>query len=197
MISEPHNCDRIMAWGPGYSYVEHRPPTVHDQDGMDVRKKGYVSSTEMERQGIYLYHFSHLFPRQVMNKASYYSRIGMYPRMKAVDRWARECYLELKRPFRVHDVYGYISWLERYSGPIPLQVRLMMEDIRTGRIKEELRGTDDVERLLGTWWYPPSTRALKWWAEFITTPIGNWIYRWLNSVYIRLPCFLRVFDPPF
>jgi hypothetical protein len=30
----------------------------------------------------------------------------------------------------------------------------MMDDIRAGRVAVELRQTDDVERLLRSWWYP-------------------------------------------
>jgi hypothetical protein len=187
---------RIMAWGPGYRYVEHRPPTVVDAAGVNVINTRPVSAEEMARRGVCLYHFSHLLPSQVVRKSRYYSATGMN-NLTAVDRWAKECYQELRRPFRVHNAYHHISWLTRYKGPLPEQTHRMMDDIQAGRIQVELRPIDDVERLLGRPSYMLISRMLAWWAYFITTPFGKWLHRWLNSIYIRLPRLFRIYDPPF
>lgn len=188
--------DRIMSWGTGYHYVEHRPPTVIDNTGLNVSCRKRVSAGEMERLGVRLLHFSHLFPGQIVRKSRYYSAIGMY-NLTVMDRWADECYLQLRRPFHVHNVYRHMSWLSRYKGMLPEQVRRMMDDIRTGKIQVEMRRTDDVERLLARPGYMLAGRMLKWWACFIALPFGRWVYRWLNSAYIRLPRCMRVLEPPY
>jgi len=188
--------NRIMQWGPEYRYVEHRPPTVVDCNGIDVQKISSVTAKAMEKKGIVLYHFSHVFPKQVIDKSTYYATKGMQ-QLTRMDRWAQDCYLRLEHPFRVHNVYRNLSWLERYNGPVPQYVSQMMDDIHTGKCPVETRSTDDVERLLSHFWYRLTTLCLRRWAGFITTKRGKLFYRVLNSFYIRLPRRIRIFDPPF
>ena len=58
------------------------------------------------------------------------------------------------KPCRAFSLWKYRSWLLRYEGDHPEQIRRMMSDIRAGRVAAQLRQTDDVERLLRSWWYP-------------------------------------------
>jgi hypothetical protein len=53
----------------------------------------------------------------------------------------------------VHNVFAYPSWLERYDGPHPEQIKLMIDDLRDGDGAIALRPTADVERLLQSRWY--------------------------------------------
>ncbi len=138
---------RVFKWGPGYRYVTHRPPTVHDPDGRDLRSIKWIKGKDLEKKGIYLYHYSLLFPRQVLDKCTYYLHADWAKRHRAIS-WARECFLSLKNPFRVHNVYDYPSWLERFEGTHPPQVMAMMKDIKEGRLKIEMRPTQDIENLL-------------------------------------------------
>lgn len=135
---------RLFKWGPGYSYTTHRPPTVCDENGVDLRTKEYLDGRHLfQEHGIFMNHYSLLFPRQVMAKARYYAR---WARPETVT-WAEENYLQLGNVFRVHNVYEYPSWLERYDGPHNRHAVKMFQDFARTH-PEELRDMSDVEALL-------------------------------------------------
>jgi FkbM family methyltransferase len=149
---------RLFKWGPGYTYAKHRPPTVLDAEGRDVREGNWLRGEDLARRGIHLYHYSLLLPRQVIEKCDYYGSAAFAKRPGAV-AWAEDAFLRLGRPYRVHNVYDFPSWLERYRGPHPEQITRMVDDLRRTR-PDELRATDDIERLLGSWWYGVGRAAL-------------------------------------
>jgi FkbM family methyltransferase len=150
---------RLFRWGPGYTYATHRPPTVLDETGNDLRKGHWISGQDLARQGIFLYHYSLLLPKQVIEKCDYYGNAAWSKRPGAV-AWAQDAYLRLGRPYRVHNVYDFPSWLERYAGPHPEQIERLMSDLANGQ-PGELRDTADVERLLNAWWYGIGRGALQ------------------------------------
>lgn len=138
---------RLFKWGQGYSYVKHRPPTVHDPNGRDLREVKWVNGQQMARQGIFLYHYSLVFPKQVLEKCAYYNEAAWAQRKRAND-WANTSYMTLGNPFRVHNVYDYPSWLERFQGEHPEEIVQIRKDILNRKVAVELRPTDDVEGLL-------------------------------------------------
>lgn len=139
---------RLFRWGPGFRYATHRPPTVENERGVDLRKIRHVDGRAMFHTfGILLYHYSLLFPRQVFEKCRYYSNAFPEARRDA-ERWVQENFMRLGNPFRVHNVYAEPSWLERFPGEHPPQVLRMMEDIRKGEVKEECRGSEDIEEII-------------------------------------------------
>jgi len=138
---------RIFRWGPGYSYITHRPPTVYNAAGKDLFTLHWLNGEELAARGILLYHYSLLFPKQVIEKCEYYATAGWAERPHARD-WAQEVYLNLKKPFRVHNVYDYLSWLEFFKGQHPSQINALRKDIHEGKVKLELRQTQDIEKLL-------------------------------------------------
>lgn len=138
---------RLFRWGPAYRYVTHRPPTVHDPLGRDLREVHWVSGETLARRGIRMYHFSLLFPKQVREKCAYYDRAAWVDRSRYTE-WANDVFFGLRRPYRVHNVYTYPSWLMRFDGPLPEQIAALRDDIAAGRLRIEVRPTDDVERLL-------------------------------------------------
>jgi len=139
---------RLFKWGPGYRYVTHRPVTVHDPYERDLRNLKAVAGRELAQRGIFLYHYSLIFPKQVTEKCEYYSAAAWAQRARGSRQWAREAFSELCRPYRVHNVYRYPSWLERFVGSHPPQIEVLRKDIEAGRIDVALRPTDDIERLL-------------------------------------------------
>jgi len=143
---------RLFRWGPGYAYATHRPPTVLDATGRDLRTGRWLDADATATAGIRLYHYSLLLPKQVIEKCDYYANATWARRSGAIE-WANEAWLALNRPFRVHNVYAYPSWLERYSGPHPDEIRRMVADLRSEGGPVALRGTEDIERLLDTRWY--------------------------------------------
>lgn len=143
---------RLFRWGPGYAYATHRPPTVLDDHGRDVRAGHWLDAATTAERGIALYHYSLLLPKQVLEKCDYYATADWAHRTGAIE-WANEAFLSLHRPFRVHNVFAYPSWLERYRGRHPEQVTRMVDDLRAGGGPDALRQTADIERLLDSRWY--------------------------------------------
>lgn len=149
---------RLFKWGRGYRYVEHRPPTVLDPHGVDLRAGKWVRGSRLAADGIGLYHYSLLFPRQVLEKESYYQASGL--RDEAM-RWAMECYIGLNQPYRVHNVHAYPSWLERYAGDHPPAIRRLWGDIQRGEVVERIRPNQDAGRLLASRGYAVGRRLLE------------------------------------
>jgi hypothetical protein len=143
----PGTVQRISKWGPGFSYASHRPIVIEDPDGLDVARDKSLDGTTLARQGLFMYHYSLLFPRQVREKSEYYSRADWANAPRMAD-WAEETYTRLRSPYRVHNVYRYPSWLARFEGRHPDQIEALREDISSGRVSETMRPTDDIESLL-------------------------------------------------
>lgn len=177
---------RLFRWGPGYHYVTHRPPTVHDPDGHDLRSLRWIGGHELSGRGIALYHYSLVFPKQVVDKCEYYGNAAWARRAKA-QQWAQNVFLNLQRPYRVHNVYDYLSWLERFEGEHPPQIEALRADIRSGRLTIDLRPTEDIERYLRSPAYclgravlklsePFDRRLRPWWRRLLRVmrdPLGS------------------------
>jgi hypothetical protein len=144
---------RLFSWGKGYNYVTHRPPTVTDTDNVNVASINSISARKMAKLGVFLHHYEYLFPHQVRNKSEYYANAPHCQGLRPGAIWAEDSYMSLKSPYRVHNIYKWISWLERYNGEHPYQVLMLMEDIKSGNRDLELRHTDDIEILLNNYRY--------------------------------------------
>lgn len=186
---------RLFAWGPGYTYQTHRPPTVTDAAGVDTRRKSWLRASDLERMGVFLYHYSLLFPRQVFNKVRYYKERVSFP----IDSWEEAVYRRLERPFHVHNVYQHVSWLERFRGQHPAAVVEMMRDVSAGAVECDTRDCADVERLLSRRSYVLAARALSVLARAMSRGPLHWVYRAYSSAAYRLrraafrrPRFTRV-----
>lgn len=155
---------RLFRWEPGSTYVTHRPPTVRDPWGSDVRDGNYLDGRVLARQGITLYHYSLLFPKQVIEKCDYYETADWSHRTGA-RRWAEDTFVTLRRPYRVHNVPGHPSWIERYDGPHPDTVVEMMASLESSGATE-LRPTDDIEELLASRRYRVGRHALSAMSPF-------------------------------
>ncbi len=140
---------RLFRWDDGYTYERHRPPTVTNDRGVDLRTIKHVRADVLSAKGILLYHYSLLFPAQVLNKSDYYSAVKWADRSRA-RVWADQVYDDLKHPFRVHNVYEYVSWLVRYDGVHPKQVLNLKDDIERGLVYCRLRDCSDIEAVLSS-----------------------------------------------
>lgn len=139
--------NRLFKWNVKYKYLTHEPPTVVDENGIDLHQKNWMSGQKMKKRNIYMYHYSLLFPWQVQQKVRVY-RDEKPEFYSAIVDWAENNYFRLGNPFRVHNLYKFPSWLERFKGTHPEQVIRMMSDIKHGKIHAELRRTHDIEILL-------------------------------------------------
>lgn len=164
-----HDFHRLFAWGPDYRYSTHRPPTVHDENGMDLRKKKSISASEMAKSGIYMYHYELLFPKQVREKCAYYRNASWTDELRYLDAWINNSYFSLANPYRVHMVYKSLSWLERFECIHPPQVVEMVNAVSQGKFPGiELRPIEDVEILMESMPYKIGRCFLK-----LFVPINN------------------------
>ncbi len=180
---------RLFQWGVGYTYTTHRPPTVLTGSGQDTRALHWLDAYVMQRHGIFLYHYSLVFPKQVVEKCQYYSAAAWAQRKQA-EQWAQDIFLQLKDPYRVHNVYDYPGWLERFRGTHPPQIEAMRQDILSGRLDIEMRPTEDVERLLHSPLYAIGKAWLKTWDHVERRWNGVWKpyrqrWRWLATLPYR------------
>jgi Glycosyl transferase family 2 len=151
---------RLFKWGSGYQYVTHRPPTVTDPGGRDLRGLKWVDGKQLSRRGVFLYHYALLLPKQVIEKSTYYDQAAWVDRA-GYGLWAQNNFLRLGNPFRVHNVYDHPSWLERFRGTHPPQVTAMRRDMAAGRIPMDMRALEDVEQLLRSPRYRVGRAVLK------------------------------------
>jgi hypothetical protein len=155
---------RLFRWDRGYSYATHRPTTILDDRGRDLREVCWLDAVATRRLGVGMLHYSLLFPRQVEEKVEYYGNWGLYGDWFKADemrRWLEDSYLTLRRPYRVHNVYRLPSWLQRYHGEHPPEIVRMMADISAGRVDVRTRPLDDAERLLRSPAYVLGREALR------------------------------------
>ena len=139
---------RLFRWNEGFRYITHRPPTVYDTQGRDLQSIKWINGYELERKGILLYHYALVFPKQVLDKCHYYSQAEWASHARSSLDWAQNNFLRMGNPFRVHNVYAYPSWLERFQGTHPPQVQQLVSDIKTGLIDINVRSNEDIEEIL-------------------------------------------------
>jgi hypothetical protein len=138
---------RIFKWGKNFTYLTHEPPTIIDENGVDMRAKFWIKGEKMAKKNIFMYHYSLLFPWQVEQKVKVY-KDEKPESYSEVIQWAENNYFKLGNPFSVHNVYDSPSWLIRFHGEHPEQVKLMIKDIKEGKINAKLRRTDDIEGII-------------------------------------------------
>lgn len=139
--------NRIFKWGKGYKYLTHEPPTILNEKGENLRQMNWISGEKMRDKNIYMYHYSLLFPWQVQQKVKVYKDEKPEIFSDMVE-WAENNYFKINDPFRIHNVYKYVSWLERFKGEHPEQIICMINDIKQKKIEVLLRNTTDIELLI-------------------------------------------------
>lgn len=138
---------RLFRWARGYVYRTHRPPTVVDDKGRDLRSLGWIDSQQTSSMGVYLYHYALLFPDQVRRKCAYYQD-NRDPNADDPTRWAQRGWDAIQMPFHVHNANRQVAWLESYREKHPGQIEQMWNDIRERKINLAVRPMNDVRRLL-------------------------------------------------
>jgi SAM-dependent methyltransferase len=153
---------RLFAWGPGFQYVKHRPPTVADGDGKLPEYDRVLRGDDLASEGIFLYHYELLFPKQVLEKCRYYSRVPWSEVHRDSEMWAADCYMTLGKPYRVHMLDRHRSWLEEYQGDRPPEVDRMYEAVERGlHPGVKVRAMEDAARLLKSRRYAAGRYLLK------------------------------------
>jgi hypothetical protein len=174
---------RLFAWGKGYQYAKHRPPTVIDENARDVRVQGALSCRHLKKMGIYRYHYCLVFPSQVLAKVSYYGANSQEKDRQGggfsstILAWHELNFKQISRPFHLHNVPGGLSWIHPFSGTHPRQVVNMMADIREGLVSQKLRQTSDIESLMRSNSYRLATCALDVAVALCASAIGYPFFR--------------------
>ena len=140
-------CHRLFKWNSNFYYLTHEPPTIIDENKVDLRNINWVKGYKLKRRKIYMYHYPQLFPLQVKQKILVY-KDEKPDGCSDILEWAENNYFKITNPFNIERHYWLPSWLERYSGDHPVEVYNMMNDIKTGVINVELRDNTDVEKIL-------------------------------------------------
>ena len=150
---EQRDIERIFAWKPGYTYATHRPPTVVDEQGRNLKSLNWMSAKRLAAHGVNVWHYPLLFPKQVEEKCAYYAKLDPNKFYKA-EKWAVESYTNLRHPFHVSHIMNEVSWLNHYKGTHPPQVLAMVEEVARGGFKNiRLRGDDDAIQLMSSFSY--------------------------------------------
>jgi hypothetical protein len=138
---------RVFKWGPGHSYVTHRPPTVRSRDGADMRQGHWIRGEQLARTGTYCYHYATVFPQLVERKMTYYQGLGWDP-LGNFEEWYHNTFVQIRRPFRVHHVSSQISWLTPFRGTHPPQIQALLEGLSAGTWRIRQRQNGDVLALM-------------------------------------------------
>jgi glycosyltransferase involved in cell wall biosynthesis len=150
LMSGGGDVNRLMKWGQGFAYGKHwEGSRSFDPNGRDMTTVNWLSADDTAAIGVELFHYSLVFPFQVISKSRVYQG-GMDPTFehKEAELWATEVWRDLKRPFDVHNRYGKPAWLEAYDGPHPASAEQMFRELASKYPSLELRRTDDIWKLL-------------------------------------------------
>jgi len=74
MVADPpYEVWRLFRFRPGYVFKTHRPPTVVDpRTGIAMNEVNPLRADRLADEGIYIYHYSYMFDRQVKDKIKYH-----------------------------------------------------------------------------------------------------------------------------
>ena len=184
---DAQNFHRLFAWRPGYRYAAHRPPTVVDAEGRDLRTLKALSGAETARRGIFLYHYSFVFPFQVRFKLAYYGALGQALGLDLQERrqaW-HDNYFCISHPFYIDDtsILGDPSWLVPFRGTHPPAIAQLWADIEAGLLSVGRRPTDDIMWLLRQPWYILAGRLLP--AVWLPVRLARAVARRLRQAAMR------------
>lgn len=88
-FEQDHEFLRIQKYHPGAMWENHRPPTIKLPEGIP---KKHLSFRTLAQMGVFMYHYSYVFPRQVFEKVFYYENAVISPG-KCIQNYFQEVYL--------------------------------------------------------------------------------------------------------
>ncbi|MCW5874832.1 MAG: glycosyltransferase family 2 protein [Anaerolineales bacterium] len=148
---------RLFRWKPGYRYMSHRPPAVVNEQGQDLTGLRWGGDAILLGQPVVMHHYSYVLPKQAQQKVEYYANVDWSDAFRKNKQWYDEQYMQLKNPLRLGELGG-LQWLEPFRGQHPAAIQELQEDLRSGRVTEPMRPTQDIMRLLISPIYQLQTR---------------------------------------
>lgn len=180
-ISKPQKeVYRISRWGEGYEYTGHRPLTVRRPDGTLTRDSKTMTAADTEKMGLYMYHYAAVFRHQVEDKLKYYAQ-ATWKRSASMgsDEYLEKVYSHLeKRPFRVHFVQDYPSWLVPFTADHPESIQRLKKDVAAGAFPGCVTlKSADIDRIIKS----PAYRRKRWLLQSYTRlypSLQPWVWRY-------------------
>ncbi len=123
------NFRRIYRFRPGYRYITHRPPTMQDETGQELTGRVVTADELLDQHGVFMYHYSYIFPEYVKGKAEYYSKMEWGRGHEDGLDWYDEQWCTLSNPLRVHMVNYPPSWIIPFQGQHPDSILQMLKDV--------------------------------------------------------------------
>lgn len=137
---------RLFKWEEGYKYDTHRPPTVINNKGKNLRECAqWLQAKNTFEYGWSLFHYSLVFEKQVKDKCAYYADAHWSQRSGA-NEWFQKDFIQLRRRHRPHNVYDHASWLEFYHGVHPPMAQAVFAQAQRDGVR--IRGTEDVVAII-------------------------------------------------
>lgn len=121
---------RIFRFKPGYRYLTHRPPTVVNQKGEIVSDRNIISAKDLsEKLGVYIYHYSYVFPMSVKEKSEYYSKMNWGQGHEDGVLWFNDEWKRLSNPLRIHIIKYPPSWIVPFREEHPEVIQKMVSEL--------------------------------------------------------------------
>jgi len=151
---------RVFKWAPGYRYIDHEPPTICNGEGKEITHRcKYNMSRQSAFPPLYLYHYTNIFPSQVVPKGKFYHYLPTGGSQKANFENFTEM-IDQKKGIRIFDHFGTYNWLRKFGGKHPPTIERLRQDLHNGLLKIQSRPTDDIIRLLSSYKYLLITKIL-------------------------------------
>ncbi len=183
----PHGimeCRRIFKFGKGYKYTEHEPPTVINANGVDIKTIKYLNNEKTSQMGIYIYHYTAIFRRQVENKARAYALRGWKDKSKFALQFLKN-WLTLENPFHIGWQYKYHTWIEKFEDTHPPEIIRLMGELKTNKIRIEMRDNSDIEKLLSSWRYVFKSILFRCYEKLRVTIEENFLFSEPKKILVR------------
>lgn len=177
---------RIFKWEEGFHYISHRPPTVINREGKNLKVINFMNAMQTEKMGIYMYHYSCVFPKQIEEKVEYYQS-AQWSKSVHFRWWADEVYYKLKYPFKAFINTQFPGWIERFECKHPLQIQRLIEDLKTSMSFLKIRPDDDLKAITRSLKYRLSVRFLK-----LRNPIDYYVSLFYKSAKWKIKTIFKL-----
>lgn len=134
---------RIFKVYPGSTWKTHRPPTIEHKVQTILAPNHLDSETLYNEHGVRMFHYSYVFPRQVVTKIAYYK--AAVSKEKVIDDYFEEVYIpwvtgdEIDREMLEQGFKGVHEWkpeyrtptmTAKYDGPHPPAIEATMDQLK-------------------------------------------------------------------
>lgn len=153
-FEQEHEFIRIRKYYPGAIWSNHRPPTIDLPEGTE---KKHLSYNELAKIGIYMYHYSYVFPRQVKEKVEYYEN-AVISKGNCIPNYFKEVYLswvmgDTQDKYNIEQAYKGVHefqphargecYTEQFAGLHPIAI---IQDFK--KLKEDFNFQLNIEKQL-------------------------------------------------